>query len=82
MQLTGFEKSTIIKTCCLHINHHVGSINEGKYFWIIDWVLIEGIKYTKSTVINQSIIQKSFSSLLHPKWCLMHNQQVLKMVDF
>jgi hypothetical protein len=27
-----------------------------------------GIKYTKSTVGNQSIIQKYFSSLLHPKW--------------
>jgi hypothetical protein len=43
---------------------------------------IGGIKYTKSTVRNKSIIQKSFSSLLHPKWCLMSNQQVLKMVDF
>jgi hypothetical protein len=41
-----------------------------------------GIKYTKSTVRNQSIIQESFSSLLHPKWCLMSIQQVLKMVDF
>jgi hypothetical protein len=37
---------------------------------------------TKSTARNQSIIQKSFSSLLHPKWCLMSNQQVLERVDF
>jgi hypothetical protein len=44
--------------------------------------VLGGIKYTKSTVRNQSIIQKSFSSLLHAKWCLMSNQQVIKMVDF
>jgi hypothetical protein len=40
-----------------------------------------GIKYTKSTIRNQSIIQKYFSSLMDPKWW-MSNQQVLKMVDF
>jgi hypothetical protein len=29
-----------------------------------------GIKYNKSTVRNQSIIQKSFSSFLHPQMVL------------
>jgi hypothetical protein len=47
---------------------------------LIGYSLLGGIKYAKSTVRNQSIIQKSFSSLLHPKWCFMSNQQVLKRV--
>jgi hypothetical protein len=36
---------------------------------LLDWTL-GGIKYNKSTVRNQSIIQKSFSSLLHPQMVL------------
>jgi hypothetical protein len=45
-------------------------------------LVLGGIKYTKSTIRNQSIIQNSFSLLLDPKWWLINNQQVLKMVDF
>jgi hypothetical protein len=53
MQLSGFEKSTIMKTCFLHINHHVGSINEGKYFWIIDWFLMVDFVYLIPPIVEE-----------------------------
>jgi hypothetical protein len=67
---------------CIYSKIHIFGIKCIVLYWITDTSKIGGLKYTKSTVRNQSIIQKSFSSLLHPKSCLMSNQQVLQMVDF
>ena len=49
----------------------------------IGWAkLIGGIKYNKSTIRNQSIINKIISSLMGPKSLLVKNKHVLKKVDF
>jgi hypothetical protein len=42
---------------------------------------MRGIKYTKSTIRDQLIIQKHFTSKIDSDWLLMSNQQIFKMAD-
>jgi hypothetical protein len=48
----------------------------------IDKEILGGIKYKKSTIRNQSIIQKYFSSPMGPQRGKMKKKRVLKKVSF
>jgi hypothetical protein len=64
--LTGFQKSTIFKTCWLLIQHHFVCSNEEKDFWIIDWFLtvdlVQPIPFflrSRGTPPDQVFLEKS-----------------------
>jgi hypothetical protein len=62
-----------IKPCLTGINFHINIFDSScaRVFFpekTQEKKVIGGIKYTKSTIRNQSITQKYFSSLLDPKW--------------
>jgi hypothetical protein len=75
--LTGFQKSTIFKTCWSLINHHFGSSNEEKDFWIIDWFLIVDLVYLTPPIdsVSKSLIifQKNNSK---SKWVVWHVKEM------